>query len=68
MENVIATLKANGVRRIELMVERDNPRAIAFYEKLGFQHEGTLRKAYKRAADDHYTDECMMALLLDDRA
>ncbi len=66
MENIIATMKANGVSRIELMAERDNPRAIAFYEKLGFEHEGTLRKAYKRAADADYTDECMMALLLDD--
>jgi ribosomal protein S18 acetylase RimI-like enzyme len=65
MERVIATMKTNGVTRIELMAERDNPRAIAFYEKLGFQHEGTLRQAYKRASDTHYTDECLMALLLD---
>jgi ribosomal protein S18 acetylase RimI-like enzyme len=66
MERVIMTMKAKGVARIELMAERDNPRAIAFYEKLGFQHEGTLRQAYKRASDAHYTDECLMALLLND--
>ncbi|HEY6643248.1 GNAT family N-acetyltransferase [Povalibacter sp.] len=66
MQNVIATLKARGVSRIELTAERDNPRAIAFYEKLGFKHEGILRKAYKRATDAHYTDECLMALLLED--
>ena len=67
VEHVIDTMESRGVTRIELMAERDNPRAIAFYEKLGFRHEGILRKAYKRAADAHYTDECMMALLLEER-
>ena len=67
VEHVIAAMQARGVLRIELMAERDNPRAIAFYERLGFRHEGILRKAYKRASDDHYTDECLMALLLDER-
>lgn len=69
MQDIIARLKAAGVIRIELMAEADNPRAIAFYQKLGFRHEATLRKAYKRDTDAHYTDECLMAmLLLDDAA
>jgi len=53
-----------GVLRIELMLEADNPRALAFYRKLGFEHEGTLRAAYKRAGQAHYVDELLMARLL----
>jgi ribosomal protein S18 acetylase RimI-like enzyme len=55
-------MRANGVLRIELMVEADNARGIAFYRKLGFEHEGRLRSAYKRASDSGYVDELLMAL------
>ena len=46
------------------MLEADNPRALSFYRKLGFQLEGTMRSAYKRASDTHYVDELLMAMLL----
>ncbi|MBM0103194.1 GNAT family N-acetyltransferase [Steroidobacter sp. S1-65] len=66
MEETIALLKKQGVLRLELQLEPDNPRALAFYTKLGFQQEGRLRAAYKRAGDPHYTDEIYMGLLLAD--
>jgi ribosomal protein S18 acetylase RimI-like enzyme len=66
VEQIIALLKEQGVLRVELMLEVDNPRALAFYTKLGFKQEGLLRAAYKRASDPHYTDEILMARLLAD--
>jgi len=63
-EKIIETLQADGVLRVELMLEADNPRARAFYEKLGFEHEGRLRAAYKRGNEDVYVDELLMSRLL----
>ena len=57
-------LQADGARRVELTVESDNPKAIAFYERLGFQREGTLRQFYKRADDAAYVDDHIMSILL----
>jgi len=62
--DAIARLSAAGVRRIELIVESDNPRGVAFYQRMGFQIEGRLRMFYKRAHQDHYVDDFMMALLV----
>lgn len=56
-------MRAEGIRRVELMVEVDNPRAFAFYRKLGFEQEGRLRAAYKRANQADYVDELLMARL-----
>ena len=64
LETAIARLHAEGVVRVELMLEADNPRALKFYRKLGFELEGTLRCAYKRSSDPHYMDELLMAKLL----
>lgn len=64
MNEAIHRLATEGVLRVELMLEADNPRAMAFYRKLGFEYEGTLRAAYKRAAQAHYVDEILMARLL----
>lgn len=64
MQDAIARLRNAGITRVELTVEADNPRAIAFYERLGFVHEGTQRAAYKRATDEGYVDELMYGLLL----
>jgi putative acetyltransferase len=60
----IDELAGQGALRVELMLEADNPRALAFYKKLGFVHEGTMRAAYKRSNEAHYTDELFLAKLL----
>lgn len=65
LKDAIADLHARGVKRVELIVESDNPAAIALYEKCGFQKEGTLRQFYKRASEAHYVDDYIMALLLE---
>jgi ribosomal protein S18 acetylase RimI-like enzyme len=56
-------LRQDGVLRVELLVEADNPRALAFYRKLGFEQEGRLRAAYKRAHQAEYVDEILMSRL-----
>jgi putative acetyltransferase len=56
-------MREDGIRRVELMVEADNPRAFAFYRKLGFEQEGRLRAAYKRANQPEFVDELLMARL-----
>ncbi|WP_417260796.1 GNAT family N-acetyltransferase [Celeribacter sp.] len=66
MQDAISRLWQAGITRIELTVEADNPRAIAFYERLGFVHEGTQRAAYKRASNSDYVDELMYGLLRND--
>jgi len=63
VEEAITLLRADGVLRVELMVEADNARGIAFYRKLGFEQEGRLRAAYKRAHQPQYHDEIVMAKL-----
>lgn len=60
LTDVLARLEHSGVLRFELLVEADNARGIAFYSKLGFEHEGVQRKAYKRGAESEYIDEIMM--------
>ncbi|KQX18927.1 GNAT family N-acetyltransferase [Variovorax sp. Root434] len=65
VSEAIDALKATGIRRIELFVESDNAPAMRFYEKLGFEREGTLRKFYKRAGDAQAIDDHVMALLID---
>jgi ribosomal protein S18 acetylase RimI-like enzyme len=57
----IECLRAEGVLRVELLAEADNPRGVAFYRKLGFEIEGRLKKAYKRATDSDHVDEILMA-------
>jgi len=64
--DALRCLRAEGIRRVELFAESDNPRALRFYRKLGFMHEGTLRAFYRRAHQAHDVDEHVMGLLLDD--
>jgi len=58
---IITELKIEGIKRIDLTVEADNPKAQKLYQKLGFQIEGTLKEYYKRSTQNHYVDEIMMA-------
>lgn len=68
IETAISRLHSQGVTRIELMLEADNLRALAFYKKLGFEVEGTMRSAYKRSHEAHYVDEIVMSRLLPSRS
>lgn len=55
-----------GFTRLELSVRTDNPRAIALYQRFGFQIEGTRRHA-NRIGHDYY-DAHIMGLLNDTSA
>ncbi len=53
-----------NLNRVHLTVLATNPRAIAVYEKLGFQREGVMRQAqFKRGA---YIDVVVMGKLRED--
>jgi RimJ/RimL family protein N-acetyltransferase len=54
--------RANGVQRIELTVQNGNTRAIALYEKCGFEQEGVKRRSLK--VGGRFVDELFMAKLL----
>jgi RimJ/RimL family protein N-acetyltransferase len=51
------------VHRLELTVMTNNPRAIAFYQKMGFKIEGLKDDAVN--VDGVYIDEYMMARILE---
>jgi len=53
-----------NLNRIGLDVHADNTRAIRCYEKLGFVHEGRLRRQAYR--DGEYVDWLMMSILRDE--
>jgi ribosomal protein S18 acetylase RimI-like enzyme len=55
----------SGVKRIELIVESDNTRALSFYARLGFEIEGKLRKFYKRSHESGYVDDYIMSKIFD---
>jgi RimJ/RimL family protein N-acetyltransferase len=50
-----------GLQRVELDVMASNEKAIALYQKFGFQIEGRKRKA--RFIDGNYEDTIIMGLL-----
>jgi putative acetyltransferase len=68
MEHLLAWVRAHRdpggqrVLRVELQVRADNPRAIALYRSLGFEHEGT-RRAFIHADDGRLVDDLLMGLL-----
>jgi RimJ/RimL family protein N-acetyltransferase len=55
--------RSEGIHRLELTVMVHNASAIALYQKMGFEVEGTKRHALK--VDGRYVDEYYMARLLD---
>jgi ribosomal protein S18 acetylase RimI-like enzyme len=63
MRRILRDLRAESVRRVELVVETDNLRAIRFYEGHGFSIEGTLRNSYRRAHEDRDIDSHIMAIV-----
>lgn len=62
----IEQMRRLGIRRAELMAEADNPRALAFYRKMGFAEEGVQRRAYRRAGENTDVDEILMVRFLDE--
>lgn len=65
VEDAAAMLREDGVARIELRADADNPRGLAFYKKLGFVPEGVLKRAFKRRDDQAPVDDVIMARFLD---
>jgi L-phenylalanine/L-methionine N-acetyltransferase len=63
MEEIIALGKEWGLKRIELSTAIINEKAIALYEKAGFEKEGVLRKYTWLVSEDRYIDEVMMSYL-----
>lgn len=61
----IEQVTALGVRRVELQVEADNARGLAFYRKLGFEQEGVQQRAYRRSGEGKDVDEILMVRFLD---
>jgi putative acetyltransferase len=64
MRTILSDLRSESVRRVELVVEADNVRAIQFYKRNGFSIEGTMRGAYRRAHESRDIDSHIMAALL----
>ena len=54
--------KSKNAKRVQLIAEVDNKKAIAFYKKFGFVKEGRLRKSFKRT--NGYVDQIVMSKLL----
>jgi L-phenylalanine/L-methionine N-acetyltransferase len=59
LETASAWAAESGAERLVLGVFPENLRAIAFYERHGFVHEGVRRDHYRRGAEYH--DEVLMA-------
>jgi RimJ/RimL family protein N-acetyltransferase len=64
MSATIEAGRAFGFERIELRVHARNERGRKLYENLGFQLEGTARKAFK--ADGAYDDVHLMGLVFEE--
>ena len=64
MEEIEIWAKESGViRRLELTVHAENERAIALYEKMGYQEEGLMKRVM--FINDEFVDGIMMSLLID---
>ena len=55
-EAAVAWCDQQGIERIELYTRADNERAIALYQSLGFEHEGT-RRHFLQLADGSFVDD-----------
>jgi RimJ/RimL family protein N-acetyltransferase len=64
LEALEAWARSRELHRLELTVDVNNRRAIALYEKCGFEREGVKR--HSRKVDGRYSDELYMSKLLAD--
>ena len=55
---------SKGLHRLDLTVQVTNARAIALYERMGFEREG-LKRHSLRTADGQWLDEWLMSRLLE---
>ena len=65
MRTLLHDLYQDGVRRFEVFVACDNTNSVSFFKKLGFQVEGHMKNFFRRSGASDYSDEYMLALLLD---
>jgi RimJ/RimL family protein N-acetyltransferase len=62
IQEALRLAKLKGLTRVELTIWHTNINAISLYKKLGFEVEGTLRKAI--FVDDNYVDLICMAVFI----
>jgi len=60
LEWLIAKAKKMGAKRLQLLMESDNRKALTLYKKFGFKKEGRLEKFYRRSKGK-CIDEIMLA-------
>jgi RimJ/RimL family protein N-acetyltransferase len=63
MKVTLADAKEKGLKRIELMVPVDNPKAKQLYERFGFVEEALCKRPMW--VDGEYKDSHLMAVLYD---
>jgi RimJ/RimL family protein N-acetyltransferase len=64
LQHIIQSMIQQKKNRIELDVSTHNEPAIRFYQKAGFEIEGTIKQSYKIAQLPGYYDDYRMAMLL----
>jgi RimJ/RimL family protein N-acetyltransferase len=64
MTEAVRRARAAGAHKIALQVWPHNAAAIALYERFGFEHEGYLRRHYRRRSGELW-DAVIMGLRLD---
>jgi ribosomal protein S18 acetylase RimI-like enzyme len=57
--------KDEDIKRIELTVTADNEIGLKFFEKQGFEVEGTLKKYLRRGDEEHFVDGMALAKIYD---
>jgi len=62
MRFMLARLKEEGIKRVELVVNSDNRKALRLFRKFGFRREATLKKHAKRKGA--YCDDFIMVKFL----
>ena len=63
LQEILDFGQKRGFLRIELSTATINERAIALYEKVGFQKEGVLRKFCFLKSENRFLDEVVMSYL-----